>query len=302
MAVRSVLRSMLLLVFMILFLVLSASALCPETKLEVLPSDVTIDTPGTLEPGMAVVMSVRVSFPDKENTTYPETHQLELTSGLDTPGWTWTIVRNSIRKDEIEERNTRVIIKGGILSWPANVTESLHIHLYGTAPSVMEPKRVTVLRILDVAGTSCNDPVYQYSAYVLNTTRTRERIASLADQLSELRADAVEKRQSVSGNSPVLEKIEEARRNLDKANTTPAFEFVSIELALNQTEAAIADGRRLLEDVPVAGTAVSRPVSTVQQTLPYATSPTPASADPAPLLTGIVACAGAVAALRRGRR
>ena len=69
-----------------------------------------------------------------------------------------------MKKDETEERKSRVIISGDVLSWPANTTESLEIDLYGTAPSVMESKRLSVLRILDVAGTSCNDPVYQYNA------------------------------------------------------------------------------------------------------------------------------------------
>ena len=104
MSIQAVRRmAILLAAFLIISLVLPASAACPETKLEVLPSAVTVDPAGTLAPGMAVVMSVRVDFPKKENTTYPETSQLELTSGLDTPVWTWNIVRNGVKKDEIEE-------------------------------------------------------------------------------------------------------------------------------------------------------------------------------------------------------
>ena len=156
-------RTLVLAVLLSISLILTASAACPETKLKVLPSAVTIDNAGSgaLTPGMGVVMSVRVDFPDKENTTYPETSQLELTSGLDNPYWTWNIVRNGAKKPKTEERKSRVIISGDVLTWPANTTESLEIHLYGTAPPVMEPKRLTVLRILDVAGTNCNDPVYQ---------------------------------------------------------------------------------------------------------------------------------------------
>ena len=260
-------------------LILTVSAACPETKLEVLPSAVTIDNAGALTPGMAVVMSVRVDFPEKENTTYPETNQSELTSGLDNPVWTWNIVRNGMKKDETEERKSRVIISGDVLSWPANTTESLDIDLYGTAPSVMEPKRLTVLRILDVAGTSCNDPVYQYSAYVLNTSITRERIGTLTAELARLRADAAAKNRTGADTSRVMEKIEQAQQNLDKANTTPVFEFVSVGLALNRTESAIADGRRLLEDVAVSGTVSPQQNGTaVKEELPGTTQQTPASA------------------------
>jgi hypothetical protein len=205
-------RTILLTIVLLMSLIISASAACPGTKLKVLPSAVTIDNAGSgaLTPGMGVVMSVRVDFPDKENTTYPETSQLELTSGLDNPAWTWNIVRNGVKKDETEERKSRVIINGDVLTWPANTTESLEIHLYGTAPTVMEPKRLTVLRILDVAGTNCNDPVYQYSAWVLNTTVTRERISGLYAELSRLRADATAKNQTGAGTSRVMEKIDEA--------------------------------------------------------------------------------------------
>ena len=295
---RTILPAMLL----CLCLVLAASAACPGTKLEVRPSSVIIDNAGSgaLTPGMGVIMSVRVDFPDKENTTYPETSQLELTSGLDNPYWTWNIVRNGVKKDETEERKSRVIINGEVLSWPANTTESLDIHLYGIAPSVTEPKRLSILRILDVAGTSCNEPVYQYSAYVVNTTVTRERIGYLNAELTRLRTDAAVKNQTGTGTARVLEKITEAQRSLDEANTTPVFEFESAGLALDRAETAIADGRLLLEDVPVSRTTIPQLTgAAVKEKLPGTPQQTPASALPVPVLTGIIACIGAVGILRR---
>jgi hypothetical protein len=297
-------RTVLLAVVLLMSLILSASAACPETKLKVLPSAVTIDNAGSgaLTPGMGFVMSVRVDFPDKENTTYPETSQLELTTGLDNPAWTWNIVRNGVKKDETGEWKSRVIISGDVLAWPANTTESLEVKLYGTAPSVMEPKRLTILRILDVAGTNCNDPVYQYSAWGLNTTVTRERISGLYAELARLRSDAAAKSRTGANTSGVMEKIDEAQRSLDTANATPVFEFVSVALALNKTESAIADGRRLLADVPVSGTTILQKDGTVvQSTIPGIPQQTPASPEPAPVLTGIVACLGAALFMRRVR-
>ena len=297
-------RIVLLAVLIFTSLILTASAACPETKLKVLPSAVTIDNAGSgaLTPGMGFVMSVRVDFPDKENTTYPETSQLELTTGLDNPAWTWNIVRNGVKKDETGEWKSRVIISGDVLAWPANTTESLEVKLYGTAPSVMEPKRLTILRILDVAGTNCNDPVYQYSAWGLNTTVTRERISGLYAELARLRSDAAVKSRTGANTSGVMEKIDEAQRSLDTANATPVFEFVSVALALNKTESAIADGRRLLADVPVSGTTILQKDGTVvQSTIPGIPQQTPASPEPAPVLTGIVACLGAALFMRRVR-
>jgi hypothetical protein len=298
---RTILPAMLL----CLSLILAASAACPGTKLEVQPSSVTIDHAGSgaLTPGMGVIMSVRVSFPDKENTTYPETNQLELTSGLDNPYWTWNIVRNGVKKDETEERKSRVIIKGDVLSWPANTTEFLEIHLYGTAPTVMKPEQLGVMRILDVAGTSCNEPVYQYRAWVLNTTAVRERIGHLDAELARLRTDAAAKNRTGYGVTKVLDKITEAQRNLDEANTTPEFEFESAGLALDRAETAIADGRRVLEEVPVPGTTGQRQNGTAVQTeLPGTTQETPASPGLFPVLMGIVACFGAAGVLRRRER
>jgi hypothetical protein len=270
-------------VLLSLSLILTASAACPESKLKVLASSVDIDNAGAgaLTPGMAVVMSVRVDFPDKENTTYPETSQLELTSGLDSPAWTWNIVRNGLKKPETEERKSRVIISGNVLSWPANVTESLEIELYGIAPSVMETKKITVLRILDVAGTTCNAPVYQYDAYILNTTVTRERINGLNADLARLRADAAAKNRTGSSTSLIMEKIDEAQQDLDTVNATPVFEFVSVGLALDRAESAIAAGRRLLEDVPVSGTVIPQQDGAVgQKELPATPQQTPSSPEP----------------------
>ena len=293
-------RTVLLVVVLLISLILSASAACPETKLIVYSSGVTIENPGALMPGMPVVMSVSVDFPDKENTTYPETSQLELTSGLDKPVWSWYIIRNGMKKDPTEERKSRVIINGDVLAWPANTSESLAIELYGTAPAAMEHTNLTVMRILDVAGTTCTgDPVYQYNARVLNTTVTSERISRLYAELARLRADAAVKDRTGASTSAVMEKINEAQRSLDTANATPVFEFVSVGLALDKTDTALAEGRRLLDDVPVTGTSpAQQDRAGMPEDLPGTPQQTPASPLLYPVLTGIVACIGAVILLR----
>jgi len=286
-------RTVLLAIVLLVSLILSASAACPETKLKVYSSGVTIENPGALTPGMAVVMSVSVDFPDKENTTYPETSQLELTSGLDNPAWTWYIIRNGMKKDPTEERKSRVIINGDDLSWPANTSESLEIELYGIAPSVMETKNLTVMRILDVTSTACDAPVYQYNAHVLNTTATRERISNLYAQLSRLRAFTEGRNKAGTNTSAVMEKIEEAERSLDEANSTPVFEFVSVGLALDRTDAAISDGLHLWEVMPIYSTVPpQQDCAAFQKELPGTPQQTPASPVPVALL--VFAVLGAV--------
>lgn len=271
-------------------IVLAAYAACPRTNLDVQLSNVIIENPGALTPGTGVVMSVRVDFPDKENTTYPDTNQLELTSGLDSPYWTWTIIREGIRRPETDVRRSRVVIGGSDLSYPASTSESLEIRLYGTAPSVMENRKLTVMRIQDIASETCIDNVYRYDAWVLNTTVTEERIAGLYRDLGQLRAETAEKSSGGADMSGVIKKTDEAQQYLDEANDTPDSEFVSVATALNRTEAAIADGRRLLEEAAVAVT------SPAQQAVAAAATPqTPAS--PEPVLNGIGAIAGALGIL-----
>jgi hypothetical protein len=294
-------RTVLLAVVLLISLILSASAACPETKLKVFSSGVTIENPGALTPDMPVVMSVSVDFPDKENTTYPETSQLKLTSELNNPVWTWHVIRNGMKKPLTEERASQVVISGDFLSWPANTSESLEIELYGTSPSVMENTNLTVMRILDIAGTSCTgDPVYQYNAWVLNTTITSERISRLYTELARLRADAAAKDRTGASTSAVMEKINEAQRSVDTANATPVFEFVSVGLALDKTDTALAEGRRLLDDVPVSGTTLPQQDGAgMPEDLPGTPQQTPASPLIYPVLTGIAACIGAVIVLRR---
>jgi hypothetical protein len=281
-------------------IILSASAACPETKLKVYSSGVTIGNPGALTPDMAVVMSVSVDFPDKENTTYPETSQLKLTSELNNPVWTWYVIRNGMKKPLTEERASQIVISGDVLSWPANTSESLEIELYGTSPAAMENTNLTVMRILDIAGTTCTgDTVYQYNAWVLNTTITSERIRGLYAELARLRTDAAAKDRTGTSTSAIMEKIDEAQRSLDTANATPVFEFVSVGLALDKTDSALADGRRLLDDVPVSGTTLlQQDRAVVPKDVPGTPPQTPASPEPAPVLTGIVACLSAALLIR----
>jgi len=294
----SLVRTVLLAIILITSLILTASAACPETKLNVPLSNVIIDNPGTLTPGTGVVMSVRVDFPDKENTTYPATSQLELTSGLDAPAWTWNIVREGIKRPETEDRKSRVVIGGGDLAYPANTSVSLEIKLYGTTPSVMENKKLTVMRIQDIAGTTCIANVYRYDAWVLNTTVTRERISNLYAELSRLRAFTTAKNKAGTNTSAIMDKFDEAERSLDEANSTPVFEFVSVGLALNRTEAAIDEGKRLLDAEPYGNIVVEHGGTTIKKEVPGTPQKTPASPEPAPVLTGIVACIGAALLMR----
>ena len=113
-------------------------------------------------------------------------------------------------------------------------------------------------------------------------------------ELARLRADTAAKNRTGINTTGVLEKIDEAKRSLDTANSTPVFEYVSVAEALNRTDAAITDGRHLLEDVPVSGTVLPQQTGVdVQKELPGTPQQNPASPAAAPVLTGIVACLGA---------
>lgn len=252
-------KAALLALFLSVFLVFTVSAACPETNLVVRQSNVTIANPGALTPGMGVAVSVRIDFPDKENSTYPETNQLELTTDLDKPVWSWRIERNGMELPLTEDTRPRIVIGGGDLSWPANTSEFLKVGVEGIAPPVVENRNLTVIRIRDIAGTACaGDTVYHYQAWVLNTTITRERIQHLDAGIEQLRTDAAAKGRTGADISGVMEKAGEARRSLDTANSTPVFEFASVAVALDRTESSLAEGRHLLEDVPVSGTTPSQ--------------------------------------------
>ena len=256
----------------------AAAATCPVTNLTVLPSAVTIDNPGALTPGMTVAVTVRVDFPKTGGPTYPETSQLELSTALDDPVWTWNIVRNGVKKPETEDRKSRVVISGDVLSWPENTIESLDINLYGTAPSAPQTENRTILKIQDITTTTCiNTPVYQYNAHVLNTTITRQKISNLYTELGQLRMDADQKNRAGTDTTGVMKKIEEAQQNLDTANTTPPLQYASVGFAINNTEAAIADGRRLLGEAPAPSGSVPEqvPAPGLQTTILQPTVPSP---------------------------
>lgn len=293
-------RTILLAGILILTCVWAAAAVCPATKLVVKPSAVTIDNPGALTPGMAVEVSVRVDFPTTGGPTYPETGQLELTTALDNPLWTWNIVRDGVKKPETEERRSRVIISGDVLSWPENATESLDITLYGTAPSAPRMENRTILKIQDITTMTCtNTPVYQYNAFVLNTTITRQKINGLQAELAQLRAYADMQNRTGTDTSGVMEKIEDAQQNLDTANATPPLQYASVAFAINNAETAIADGKRLLKEGPESGKTIiiirgQKNGSTI--TLPQTVAPSLSL----PVFVVILACAGAVMMRKRG--
>jgi hypothetical protein len=293
------LRAILTAGLFIITCVYAAAATCPVTNLTVLPSAVTIDNPGALTSGMTVAVTVRVDFPKTGGPTYPETSQLELSTALDDPVWTWNIVRNGVKKPETEDRKSRVVISGDVLSWPEHTNESLEINLYGTAPSAPQTENWTILKIQDITTAACiNTPVYQYNAFVLNTTITRQKISNLETELVQLRVDTDIKNRTGTDTTGVIKKIEEAQQNLDTANTTPPLQYASVAFAINNTEAAIADGRCLLGEVPAPGSSLPERLPEPGSKSPLPT--TVASSMPVPVFLVSVACAGALVIQRRG--
>jgi hypothetical protein len=121
----------------------------------------------------------------------------------------------------------------------------------------------------------------------------------------------IKKNRTGTNTSGVMKKIEEAQQNLETANATPALQYASVAFAINNTEIAIADMKRLIGEGPAPDSSFPQqgpapgqnttPMSGEEkesQTTSHQT--TVAAPFPLPVFMALIACTGVVIMRWRG--
>ena len=59
-------------------------------------SAISIDPSGSLTPGQNVVVSCQIDFPADSGTTFPSGGELDISTDLTNPKWTWTLLLDGV--------------------------------------------------------------------------------------------------------------------------------------------------------------------------------------------------------------
>jgi len=144
----------------------SPAAVSPEKH--ILEELVTMNPGGPVTSGTPVTVTSSINFVlNGTETTFPMDHDLVLSTMLDNPQWSYTLVLDGIGNNRPARSGTVLDLSGFELSYPSTVVneERVEVTLRGTAPAVREgrTKKVVQISVVDNAGN-----------VVPNSTVTRE--------------------------------------------------------------------------------------------------------------------------------
>ncbi|MCP1662880.1 MAG: hypothetical protein D5R99_06215 [Methanocalculus sp. MSAO_Arc1] len=109
---------------------------------------------GYLISGELQEIDLWISFPGFDDPAFPSGDRLILETDLVNPAWNADLKRHGGTSTLRQERRTRVTITGWELAYPAADGMILHIRLTGIIPDMESPKKIQLLRIRQIDGTS----------------------------------------------------------------------------------------------------------------------------------------------------
>lgn len=97
-----------------------------------------------------------VNFIPSGGETFPDSHNLQLASEMDSPSWTYAIILDGIENPSKTEIGQNININGWLLSYPSNRELSIKVTMEAKAPVVQstQEKIVLAVRELDNQGTT----------------------------------------------------------------------------------------------------------------------------------------------------
>jgi len=99
--------------------------------------NIAITPSGSLISGQTQVRSTFIiEFPASGGKTFDDTNSLQLSSEMDNPTWTYSLVLDEVENPSKTEVGQNVNINGWLLSYPAKRELSMKVTMEGTAPVV----------------------------------------------------------------------------------------------------------------------------------------------------------------------
>jgi hypothetical protein len=212
-------------------------------------SSITVDPSGSLVPNTPVIVTFKVDFSASGDETFPNANELQMSTDLDKPKWTYSLVLDGV--DAVQPSNTgRVLsVSGWVLSYPASVEEALKVTLEGTAPTVSQTSNKTMIRIAEYDSHSnlISSTVVERTAVVVNIKDVQDRIVTEEGALSDFRAHIDEKSAMGIDTAAGEAKYSESDAKIKSAKSRPSTQYLSAFADLDAAQKAIDDGESALD-------------------------------------------------------
>ncbi len=248
-SIRSLNEEMKMKIRVLLTILLACCALCAFSVTAITVQPPTGLPTGDLTPGTRVNIETTITnFISASGTTFPGSDTLQFYTDLDSPKWNIAIVLNSIENPRPVESGRTVRISGFDLEYPSTSELKVRVSLEGVVPDVSATSDKTVMRIrqLDSSDNVRPNGEELFTKKVINPAEVQTEIASTKTELQIFMNEIDEAKARGADTTEAYTKYTTAQTALQSAEVAGNNAGLA-QSNLNSAQAAIADGRALLE-------------------------------------------------------
>jgi len=223
--------------------------LCVQAVSAFTVSSVNIDPSGALTPGTPVTVSYKVDFQSSGSTTFSSSNDLQMSTDLEKPKWTYTILLDGVENPRQPTGGKSLTITGFELSYKSGVEESLRVTLEGTTPTVDKTTDKTIVKIqeIDSGNSPITSSIVEKKVSVINTAEIASAISARTSDLQSFRSQIDEKAALGIDTSAAESKYNDAKSKIDAARALPSNQYTTQTTYLADAQTAITDGGKALD-------------------------------------------------------
>lgn len=229
-------------------LITVAFLLCIQAVTAFTVSSITVDPAGSLTPGTAVTVSYKVDLQSTGSTTFSSSNDLQMTTDLEKPQWTYTILLDGIENPRQPTGGRTLSITGFELSYKSGVEESIRVTLQGTTPSVTKTTEKTIVKIgeYDSGNSLITSTMVEKKATIINTAEVATAISARSNDLQTFRSHIDEKSALGIDTSAAESRYNDAKSKIDAARALTSSQYETAQSYITAAQASITDGEKAL--------------------------------------------------------
>ncbi len=182
--------------------------------------NVVVKPSGDLEGGKSNVSAdFQIDFTAVGGETIPMDENILLTTDLDNPVWSYSIVLDGVENARPSSSKKSLELTGWELSYK-DVEESVKVALKGTAPKTDKSKEIQVVGVAVTSGNGrVKDAVKNVTAFVTNPGELKTEISSADSGVDKLKSEIAKFKKDGIDTSKAEKKLQEATDSLKKAES-----------------------------------------------------------------------------------
>ena len=212
-------------------------------------SSISVDPSGSLTPGTPVIVTYKVDFSPDGDTTFPSANELQMTTDLEKPKWTYSLVLDGVDTAQPGQTGRILSVSGWILSYPSSVEEAMKVTVEGTVPTVTTTTNKTMIKLqeVDAHNNIITSTIVERTAQIVNMDDIKKKVADMQSSLSTFRSHIDEKSALGIDTSGAEAKYSEADQRIKTASSRTSSQYTQAFSDLDSAKVSITDGEAALD-------------------------------------------------------